>query len=159
MECMQVYLCGIQYYTLYFYTFKHLLLNPFFFPVSCLKIFSTIYSPQHCFSHLSPARFNFLNFSISQFTVFLFFFFCFGSWNFFIVVFLMLIVIFLLFLHQDKDSRICLTVSLSSALHLLFHFPLLYRHLLPHQPYTAVQATTIALVSGKHVSSGYKCQI
>lgn len=75
MECMQVYLCGIQYYTLYFYTFKHLLLNPFFFPVSCLKIFSTIYSPQHCFSHLSPARFNFLNFSISQFTVFLFFFF------------------------------------------------------------------------------------
>lgn len=154
MECMQVYLCGIQYYTLYFYTFKHLLLNPFFFPVSHLKIFSTIYSPQHCFSRLSRARFNFLNLSIHSFP-----FFFFGSRNFFIVVFLMLIVLFLLFLDQDKDSRICLTVSLSSALHLLFHFPLLYHHLLPHQPDMAVQATTIALVSGKHVSSGYKCQI
>lgn len=126
----------------------------FFFPVSHLKIFSTIYSPQHCFSRLSRARFNFLNLSIHSFP-----FFFFGSRNFFIVVFLMLIVLFLLFLDQDKDSRICLTVSLSSALHLLFHFPLLYHHLLLHQPDMAVQATTIALVSGKHVSSGYKCQI
>lgn len=72
MECMQVYLCGIQYYTLYFYTFKHLLLNPFFFPVSHLKIFSTIYSPQHCFSRLSRARFNFLNLSIHSFPFFFF---------------------------------------------------------------------------------------
>lgn len=74
MECMQVYLCGIQYYTLYFYTFKHLLLNPFFFPVSHLKIFSTIYSPQHCFSRLSRARFNFLNLSIHSFPFFFFWF-------------------------------------------------------------------------------------
>lgn len=126
-----------------------------FSPVSPLNIFSTICSPQYCFSHLFLARMNFL--SLFHFTAFLSFFFYI---LFFPAAFLMLTVLFLICLEQGRYMFHCLfffnsspflAFILLSSLHCL--------SLLLHQPDLVVQANTIALDSGKHVLSSYECQV
>lgn len=88
-----------------------------FSPVSPLNIFSTICSPQYCFSHLFLARMNFL--SLFHFTAFLsFFFFIFSS------SLLPFLCSLSFFLQAWNKAGICFTVSFSSTPHL--SLPLFY---------------------------------
>lgn len=86
--------------------------NPYVFPVSLLKIFSTICSPQYCFSHLLPARKNFL--SLFHFTVSFFLFF--KPELFFPAAFLRLTVLFLSILEQGRHLFLHLSFLNSSAI-------------------------------------------
>jgi len=94
-----------------------------FSPVSPLKIFSTICSPQYCFSHLLPDRTNFP--SLFHFTAFLS---CFDPELFFLLPFLCSLSFSF---YSWNKAGICFTVSFSSTPHQLFSLSLpLFYHLL-----------------------------